>query len=92
MNDLNANKLKHHNLILDNRQNLVLSGVCDVQGFDEQTINIVTDLGSLVVKGNNLHINKLSLDTGEVCVDGTVNSLQYISNSNNKGVISRLFK
>ncbi len=83
---------KPHSLILDNRRNLVLTGVNDVSGFDEQTVNILTDMGGLVIKGSNLHISKLSLETGEVTIDGTVNSLQYIHTSQGKGVMSKLFR
>lgn len=80
-----------HSLILDNRSKLTLTGVLDVQGFDEQTVSLVTDAGVLIVKGDSLHINKLSLESKDVCIDGTVNSLQYLSNTN-KSLRSKLFK
>ncbi len=80
-----------HSLILDNRNTLNLSGVTDVAGFDEQTVNLVTECGVLIVKGENLHINKLNLDSKDVCIDGTINSLQYI-NSSNKSIKSKLFR
>ncbi len=80
-----------HSLILDNRNTLNLSGVTDVAGFDEQTVNLVTECGVLIVKGGNLHINKLNLDSKDVCIDGTINSLQYI-NSGNKSIKSKLFR
>ncbi len=84
-------KKSSHSLILDNRTTLTLSGVNDVLGFDEQTINLLTDIGALVVKGEGLHINKLNLDSKDVCVDGTINSLQYLSH-NTKSLKSKLFK
>lgn len=80
-----------HSLILDNRTSLTLTGVCDVLGFDEQTVNLLTDNGTLIVKGDSLHINKLNLDTKDVCIDGTVNALQYI-NQSSKSLKSKLFK
>jgi len=84
---------KPHSLILENRSRLVMTGVTDVAEFDEQTISIFTDCGGLIVKGNNLHINKLTLDSGEVSIDGTINSLQYItSGQQSKGMFSKLFK
>ena len=82
---------KPHTLVLDNRSMLSLTGVEDVVGFDESTISIRTASCSLVVKGADLHISKLSLDTGDVVIDGTVNSLQYMGASP-KGIRSRLFK
>lgn len=80
-----------HSLILDNRSKLTLTGVLDVQGFDEQTVSLVTEVGVLIVKGDSLHINKLNLESKDVCIDGTVNSLQYLNNSS-KTLRSKLFK
>ncbi len=80
-----------HSLILDNRCNLTLTGVVDVLGFDEQTVNLLTDVGALIVKGESLHINKLNLDSKDVSIDGTINSLQYM-NQSNKSIKSKLFR
>ena len=82
---------KPHLLTLENRSLLTLTGVEDVSGFDEQTINIRTADMSLVVKGEALHISRLSLDTGDVVIDGQINSLQYLSSSSGS-LRSRLFR
>jgi len=82
---------KPHLLTLENRSLLTLTGVEDVSGFDEQTINIRTAEMSLVVKGEALHISRLSLDTGDVVIDGQINSLQYLSSSSGS-LRSRLFR
>ncbi len=82
---------KPHNLILDNRKKLSLSGVNDVSGFNEETVSLTTEMGGLVVRGNDLHISKLNLDTGEVEVEGTINSLQYIQSRQNKSFMQRIF-
>jgi len=79
-----------HVLTLDNRSLLTLSGVEDVAGFDENTISIRTADCTLIVKGTSLHISKLSLDTGDVIIDGTISSLQYMGAA--KSFRSRLFK
>lgn len=81
----------NHSLILDNRSSLTLTGVSDVIGFDEQTVNLMTDCGALIVKGESLHINKLNLDSKDVCIDGAINSLQYLS-QNTKSIKSKLFR
>lgn len=86
------NKTKPHSLMLDNRKNLSMTGVVDVSGFDEQTVNVKTALGTLVVKGSSLHINKLNLESGDVSIDGEINSLQYLSNNRDKSLRSRLLK
>ena len=82
---------KPHLLTLDNRRVLTLTGVEDVPGFDEQTISIKLSDASLVVKGAGLHISKLNLESGDVVIDGTVSSLQYLGASSGS-LRSRLFR
>ena len=62
---------------LSNRESLTVSGVEDVDRFDETEIVMNTSLGVLVVTGDSLHIGKLSLDGGELQVDGRVEALTY---------------
>ena len=81
-----------HAVTIDNRENLALSGISDVSGFDEQTVNLQTPYGNLIVKGENMHINKLSLESGDVSIDGKINSLQYLGDTRQKGFVSKLFK
>ncbi len=66
-----------HRVTLDGRDRLTVSGVEDVDRFDESEIVMNTAEGSLVVSGENLHIDKLSLDGGELHVDGRIDSLSY---------------
>ncbi len=84
------------NLILENRGKLSISGVLDVLSFDDQVVILETELGLLTVKGENLRINKLSIDTSEVIVEGDIASLTYSDNKTvekNKGsLISKIFK
>ena len=82
---------KPHILTLDNRELLTLSGVEDVSGFDEQTINVKLSDATLVVKGTGLHISKLSLESGDVVIDGMITSLQYLGASSGS-LRSRLFR
>lgn len=89
------NKLSRlpHSLILENRKMLTLTGVSDVDSFDEQTVIAYTDYGELTVHGKNLHINKLSLETGELALDGEIVSLSYTDHqSNSGGLLSKLFR
>ena len=78
-------------MTLDNRKLLTLTGVEDVSGFDEQTISIKTADAVLVVKGSSLHISKLNLESGDVVIDGTISSLQYLGSSSGS-LRSRLFR
>lgn len=66
-----------HRLELDGRERLVVSGVEEVERFDEEEIVMSTTAGVLVVGGTNLHIGKLNLDGGELHVDGTIHTLLY---------------
>ena len=72
----------HHNLILEDRSAMNLSGVTDVDCFDERTIRLYTQLGELVIKGKNLHIDTVSVD---------IWSLQY-GDKDRKGALSALGK
>ncbi len=83
---------KKHSLNLESREILNLTGVEDVPLFDEQTVSVLTQQGNLVIKGTALHITKLSLDVGEVCVEGNISAMQYIENSRQKGLLGRLLK
>ncbi len=84
---------KKHNLILENRNILSLNGIDDVLGFDEETVTLSGNCGILIVKGEKLHISKLSLDTGEVNLDGKINAIIYTEDNKNKsGIFAKLFK
>lgn len=83
------------NLILENREKLSISGVLDVLSFDDQVIMVETELGLLTIKGENLRITKLSIDTSEVIVEGNISYLAYSNKEveKNKGsIISKIFK
>lgn len=66
-----------HTLILENRKNLSLSGVTDVDSFDEREIVLYTREGELTVTGRDLHINAVSIENGNMTVEGEIWSLQY---------------
>ena len=83
------------NLVLENRGKLSISGVLDVISFDDQVVMIETELGLLTCKGENLRINKLSIDTSEIIVEGEISYLAYSESNNEKegiGLLSRIFK
>ena len=83
------------NIILENRSKLSISGVKDVFSFDDQMVILETDLGMLTVKGENLRINKLSLDTTEVVLEGNILGLSYNEKNTNKtsgNLFNKIFK
>ena len=90
---LNTNVIQ--NLVLENREKLSISGVLDVLSFDDQIVIVETELGLLSVKGENLRINKLSIDTSEVVVEGDIFNLSYSEKSADKkggSLIGKIFK
>ena len=84
---------KKHGIILEDRKNLTLTGVKDVSGFDEQKVVLTTELGELTIKGSNLRINDFSNETGELSLDGSIDSLVYTEDKRSEGgFFSRLLK
>ncbi|MEG0693176.1 MAG: sporulation protein YabP [Oscillospiraceae bacterium] len=66
-----------HNIILEDRKVLSISGVNDIDSFDDKLVILFTEQGELTIKGNNLHINKLNVDTGELTMDGDIIAIFY---------------
>lgn len=79
-----------HRLTLDDRRQLTVTGVLEVERFDETMIELATSRGTLVVQGEGLQM--LSLDGGQVRVDGRVDSLTYETNASAGGFFARLFR
>lgn len=83
-----------HHFILEEREQLSVSGVEEVESFDENTIVMLTNRGTLIVRGEELHIEKLSLDGGDLKVEGTIDSLTYEDSGRDRagGLFARLFR
>lgn len=83
------------NVILESREKATISGVIDVLSFDDEVVILETELGLLTVKGENMRINKLSLDTSEVIIGGNIITLNYSdkkTSSENTSILSKIFK
>lgn len=85
-----------HNVILENRKKLSVSGVDDVESFNDEEIVLHTEeQGVLVLKGSDLHINKLNVDSGDVSITGEINSMEYVAaslKSKGPGIFSKMFR
>lgn len=82
-----------HNIILNDRKKLNVSGVKDVDSFDEETIIIYTELGEMTVRGNDLHINTLNVETGELSIEGSIYAIIYSDDTPKKeGFFSKVFR
>jgi sporulation protein YabP len=67
----------YHNIILESRRKMSISGVTDVDKFDEDIVHIYTTLGELTIKGSELHVSDLSTDSGEMNIEGQIDSVIY---------------
>ena len=96
MEDLNSVNRKPHKLLLTNRRTCNISGVNDVLSFDVNEILLETEQGMLMIKGTELHVSRLSLDKGEVDVDGRIDSFTYSETAGygarGESLLARLFK
>ena len=94
MEDLNTTT-RAHKLTMTNRKNVALTGVNDVLSFDVHEILLETEQGMLMIKGEDLHVSRLTLDKGEVDVEGKIDSFTYsdVANAGKKGesLLNRLF-
>ena len=80
-----------HKLLLDSRTRLSMTGVVEVESFDEQTILLTTSRGPMTIRGRQLHLQQLSLSGGEVLIEGTVDALLYEDETPAGGLLARLF-
>ena len=87
---------KAHKLILSNRRTGTITGVADVISFDITEILLETEQGMLMIKGSDLHVNRLTLEKGEVDIEGRIDSLAYSEvtsfQKQSESLIGRLFK
>ena len=81
-----------HQVIMENRGTLSVSGVSDVDSFDDTTVVVYTSLGELTVRGEGLQIQRLNVETGDLSLQGTVDSLTYAENTSRRGGWKRLFR
>jgi len=84
-----------HNIIIESREQISISGVENVVSFDEDKIVVETIGETLTLEGENLHINSLSVEEGEMSVEGYIYSVIYNDSKNNSsggGILARLFR
>lgn len=94
-NGLTQNNNIIQNVILESREKLTITGVLDVLSFDDQIVIVETQLGLLTVKGENLRINKLSIDSSEIIIEGEIYNLGYSEGDLAKkstSILGKIFK
>lgn len=89
-------KPKQHDVRMQNRKHLDLTGVLNVESFDSEEFLLQTELGHLTIRGQNLHIKNLNLEEGLLSIEGLVSSLVYLDpgsqTKSGKGLLGKLFK
>lgn len=90
--DKNISRDIPQNIIIENRSKMSVSGVSDVENFDENSVTLYTNRGLLTLRGSGLHIERLSLETGELAVEGTIDAIEYSDAVESSGFWSRLFR
>lgn len=83
-----------HNVVLQDRKHLSISGVTDIDSFDEQMVALFCESGELVIHGQGLHINRIDVDTGELSLEGErIDGLSYADNLPSRGgFFGKLFR
>ena len=89
-----ASSKSEHNLLLNYREKLSISGVREIINFDDKSVNIKTICGELSIDGENIHINILNVEKGELEVSGKINGINYydVYEGDKKTLLSRIFK
>ena len=88
-----AEDYKQQNITLEGRRKLNITGVKEVENFDDNGIVLITDLGTLAIKGTEIKIEKLNLDSEEISATGDFYSIEYISDESSRHTLfSRMFR
>ena len=86
----------NHSISINERKNIIISGIKKIDSFDEEEFLLETTMGYIVIKGSNLEIIKLDTYQGNISIKGKINSLNYVDSTNKKNkedsLIGKLFK
>ena len=83
--------ISHSNISINNRKSIKLTGVKDIEKFDEKLTTVLTTLGEMKIVGNNLKIGKFCIETGSLELTGKIDSISYLDKKNVKGFWKNLF-
>ena len=87
--------ISNHNITIDNRKNIILSGIKKINSFDDSEFFVSSIMGSIIIKGENLELLKLDTFQGNLSIKGSINSVIYLDDNKKikaDNIISRLFK
>ena len=86
---------REHKVVIDSRKRMTVSGVDDVESFDEEKIVVLCNMGKMTVSGADLKISRLNVEAGELIIEGEIDEVQYsheVSDRKDGGFLSKLFR
>lgn len=95
MENIKTAKNQHSHIVhIDNRERIEITGVTKVDTFNEDDVILHTVMGVINVKGKDMKVNKLNVDTGDMLIEGMIYSLHYLSKDKEKkgSILKNLFK
>lgn len=86
--------MENHKVTIENRELTTISDIIEIDSFDEEEIRATLKKGALVIKGTNMNIQKLDLQTGEAVIGGIINSLMYVKvkEKGEKSLLAKIMK
>lgn len=81
-----------HDVIIESRKKATMTGIRDVESFDEEIVIAKSECGNITVKGSMLKISRLSVESGDMVVEGEIDSLVYSDSKSAAGFFGRIFK
>ncbi len=85
--------IKGHNVEIIGRRQINITGISDIDSFDEQLVAVFTEVGELIVRGDSLHIMKIDIEAGEITLEGNLLGLEYTDNLSQKSSLwERIFR
>lgn len=85
-------KKRAHNVVIEEKHKISITGVKDVDSFNEEIIVALLEDGEMNIRGTNLHISKLCVETGELFIEGEINSVIYTKEMLRQGFLKKLFR
>lgn len=92
MTQVQIHKAAGHTVQINDRNSIKMTGVQEVGNFSENVLDIITTMGTIILKGSSLNITKLDTDSGELLVSGEITSMQYTKTKQKKGAMEGLFR
>lgn len=89
----NKIKFRNQNVMMEDREKMTITGVEQVESFNDNTIILTTVKGGMTIKGDSLNISKLNLEDGSVKIEGKINGVAYTARDiTTKNIMGKLFK